>query len=437
MNKRILHISLFLILAITENVIAQQGIGTNTPHRSAALDIESENKGILIPRVKLTALNIAAPIVSPIVGLTVYNTNNIDGLPSGFYFWKNDKWNRFYSTEDSIDTDTKTKVTGSGAIKVTPEDLLFNDINTYNVSVKTATNDSLGVVKPGDGLSVNNGTLSVKSKTLSGIGITVNLGTTEGTSTSAQNSVLADVTLGIANNAITSDKIENETIKTEDLKDASVTTEKVKSGGNDKVLSTNHSGIVQWIDKSTLDTNTISVVERQENHDYVNVNVSNSNNINTYKVGVSPATDSRLGVVKPGSGLSVNNGTLSVKNALPKFFYAPAIYIPTHNLNNGELLTDPLPINLYTEYTKQFTWQGGSATQFVSTDNIYGQARSSSTAVLPIVASSDLDYFITYYDASVFYDVAVSNEGIMTYKVKNNAVVTPKTFINIVFKVKD
>ncbi|HSR39966.1 MAG TPA: hypothetical protein VLL95_13715, partial [Phnomibacter sp.] len=38
------------------------GIGTNTPHADAALEVASTSKGILIPRVALTAANAAAPL---------------------------------------------------------------------------------------------------------------------------------------------------------------------------------------------------------------------------------------------------------------------------------------------------------------------------------------------------------------------------------------
>ena len=60
-------------------VWAQQGIGTNTPNSSAVLDIESPDKGVLFPRLRLTASDSFSPIAgTPSIthnGLLVYNTN--------------------------------------------------------------------------------------------------------------------------------------------------------------------------------------------------------------------------------------------------------------------------------------------------------------------------------------------------------------------------
>lgn len=52
---------------------SQVGINTTTPHSSAILDIESNNKGVLIPRVSLTGSNDLTTISSPANGLLVYN----------------------------------------------------------------------------------------------------------------------------------------------------------------------------------------------------------------------------------------------------------------------------------------------------------------------------------------------------------------------------
>ncbi|MFM6945030.1 MAG: hypothetical protein ACKOXV_07135, partial [Bacteroidota bacterium] len=60
---------LYLILFLTFQyaALAQIGIGTTSPDASAALDITSTDKGLLIPR--MTAYPSA-----PVTGLTVYRT---------------------------------------------------------------------------------------------------------------------------------------------------------------------------------------------------------------------------------------------------------------------------------------------------------------------------------------------------------------------------
>src|SRR5690606_11593285 len=58
--------------------------------------------------------------------------------------------------------------------------------------------------------------------------------------------------LTIAEGAVTSIKIADGTIETIDLKDSAVTPAKVEAGANNTVLSTDESGNVVWVDKSTL-----------------------------------------------------------------------------------------------------------------------------------------------------------------------------------------
>jgi hypothetical protein len=68
-------------------VSGQVGIGTNAPNASAAVDLTSASKGVLMPR--LTAPQIAA-IGTPAMGLIVYNTTtncyefNTTGTPAGW-----------------------------------------------------------------------------------------------------------------------------------------------------------------------------------------------------------------------------------------------------------------------------------------------------------------------------------------------------------------
>ncbi len=67
------------------------GIGTTTPDASAVLDVKSGNKGMLVPRVALTAINVAAPITAPADALLIYNTATAgtgeSAVSPGFYYW--------------------------------------------------------------------------------------------------------------------------------------------------------------------------------------------------------------------------------------------------------------------------------------------------------------------------------------------------------------
>lgn len=92
---------------------AQVGIGTPTPANSTMLDVEAANKGILIPRVKLTALGTFSPIEgTETESLLVYNMGT--AIPAGFYFWKGGKWNQIIDQEN-LEISINTIINGNGS----------------------------------------------------------------------------------------------------------------------------------------------------------------------------------------------------------------------------------------------------------------------------------------------------------------------------------
>ena len=108
MKSHIISFAVFLFLLFWEvgNCFPQNvGINTtgNAPNSSALLDVNASpgnNKGILIPRIPLTATNSGNPI-SPLpgageTGLMVYNTATAGVSPNdvvpGFYYWNGSAW---------------------------------------------------------------------------------------------------------------------------------------------------------------------------------------------------------------------------------------------------------------------------------------------------------------------------------------------------------
>jgi hypothetical protein len=85
MKKIILSIALLILLISSKG--QNIGIGTTTPHASAALEIKDSARGILIPRLTTQQ---RASINSPAEGLMVYQ---IDGAKGFWYYdgaiWKN------------------------------------------------------------------------------------------------------------------------------------------------------------------------------------------------------------------------------------------------------------------------------------------------------------------------------------------------------------
>ncbi|WP_202183134.1 hypothetical protein, partial [Chitinophaga solisilvae] len=86
-----LYTLLTFLLLFTLIAGAQVGIGTNSPHPAAALDVTAADKGILVPRVALRDVSDPYPVsVAPANGLLIFNTaaNVRGGNGSGFYYWR-------------------------------------------------------------------------------------------------------------------------------------------------------------------------------------------------------------------------------------------------------------------------------------------------------------------------------------------------------------
>jgi len=92
----LLAIALFLGSAIKAQSV---GIGTTTPNANAALEIKSNNKGVLMPRLSTTARNSMTNVAK---GMLVYDTTN-----AAFYYHDGGKWLPIsQSNTDSLFRDT-------------------------------------------------------------------------------------------------------------------------------------------------------------------------------------------------------------------------------------------------------------------------------------------------------------------------------------------
>lgn len=329
MKKIILSASLLFSFLATSNAIAQQGFGTNQPNKSAAVDIVSSKRGLLIPRVALIKTTDAAPVATPANSLLVYNTAISGDVTPGFYYWETNQWVRFISatTEKTVTvsqgenvavsatTDAGTNTTNyevsikggdangkvlvtkiDGAVTTTewvdPSVFVDGVINADNglnkgsgntIKLGGALTETTTIATENFDLSISglndvafvnrthsivvmeaDGTLKVSTsksmiddaiakgdlvaKTLKGSGITVTAGTTEGTGAEVQSSLLKDVVLGIANDAITSDKIKDGEVKAADLG--------ADPADEGKVATVNADGTVSYKDvSSTLGKN--------------------------------------------------------------------------------------------------------------------------------------------------------------------------------------
>lgn len=152
-SKLIIRAFVFLSLVFClfpQQLFAQVGINTDAPANGALLDINSSNKGMLLPRVALTSTADNTTITpSATVGLLVYNTVIAGALPiqvtPGFYYWNGTQWQRFYNRGYGIKFDqgseTTANVLNTVYTQISGLDSGFINVpysGTYQIKVETA-----------------------------------------------------------------------------------------------------------------------------------------------------------------------------------------------------------------------------------------------------------------------------------------------------------
>jgi trimeric autotransporter adhesin len=94
--KHFTALTFFAICFFHLQLNAQQniGIGTIAPHSSSLLEVKSNNKGMLVPRINLLSETDVVTIAAPATSLLLYNTNNALTDGEGYYFWNGTKWSK-------------------------------------------------------------------------------------------------------------------------------------------------------------------------------------------------------------------------------------------------------------------------------------------------------------------------------------------------------
>jgi hypothetical protein len=136
------------ILAFSTNaaermrIVATGNVGIGgTPAAGALLDVQSTNRGVLLPRVALSSLTSNAPVGANVTdGLIVYNTatasTGATAVWPGLYVWYNSRWHRFVDFRSDL-------------YYINPTNIPANSTTTINVNVpgvNTLTNVSVNLV---------------------------------------------------------------------------------------------------------------------------------------------------------------------------------------------------------------------------------------------------------------------------------------------------
>ena len=82
-------------------VTGSEGIGTSTPDGTSILEMQSNSKGLLMPRLTAAQKN---AIVTPAQGLIIYQTDSVPG----FYFYKQNNWYSLTSGTNKINNFSQT-----------------------------------------------------------------------------------------------------------------------------------------------------------------------------------------------------------------------------------------------------------------------------------------------------------------------------------------
>ena len=154
-----------LFFCLNYQVLSQNiginGTGTNA-NASALLDIDdsgNNNKGLLIPRIPLTAINVASPVVSPATSLLVYNTalasSGATAVSPGYYYWDGTQWVRFAYNPSGTSANAWNLVGNFGTTSTTNflgttdnVDLVFKTNNTEKVRVLSNGRVGIGTPNP-------------------------------------------------------------------------------------------------------------------------------------------------------------------------------------------------------------------------------------------------------------------------------------------------
>lgn len=220
MKKTLLLLS-FLISTLG---FSQVGIGTTTPN--AALEVTSATDGMLVPRVSLTATNIAT-VITPTVSELVYNTNTSAIGPNqvtpGFYYWNGTLWVRLAtgnSNDWSITGNNGTTPATNFVGTTDNQSFVVRTNNTERARFLNSGNVGIGTPTPVAQLEVNGGagdgvfghstnvggylgretniSFGTPIQTLSGAGVYANNPASGYTSVFAQSTGAADVAANIA-----------------------------------------------------------------------------------------------------------------------------------------------------------------------------------------------------------------------------------------------
>ena len=141
-SNKMFHILIILLLSglfISSNAqVKITDVADLTVNANSLLELESVNRGLLIPRMAINNLNQADPLTVPVpTGMLVFSTGG--SVPDGFYYWNGIMWICFSVSEIPL-----TKSTTDTLLKAETFVLASGDI-TLTLPVVTAADNGLAI----------------------------------------------------------------------------------------------------------------------------------------------------------------------------------------------------------------------------------------------------------------------------------------------------
>ena len=136
MNKKY-----FLLAAVLFSAVASAQVkigGTDgTPNPDAMLEVETTDKGVLLPRVELESTTSASPLSNHVAGMTVYNTATAGNVTPGQYYNDGTKWNRIVNSNE---VPAGVTITADNGLTKTGDNIqLGGDLENATAITTTAT----------------------------------------------------------------------------------------------------------------------------------------------------------------------------------------------------------------------------------------------------------------------------------------------------------
>jgi uncharacterized protein (TIGR02145 family) len=126
MKKQVyLFISSIILLLSAPKVQAQSKVrdgsitpSSSLPNANAVMELESNKRGLLMPRIALQGTSLASPLSAHVAGMVVYNTATISDVTPGYYYNDGTKWRKMAYVTPPASGGTSTDLTNGNGIIV-------------------------------------------------------------------------------------------------------------------------------------------------------------------------------------------------------------------------------------------------------------------------------------------------------------------------------